>query len=81
MKFDFTYFLLRVLRYYYIFGVSRLQLKKLKYVVDRGILWKLEVALGQQKSAQAWKMFPLAYHSCEKRNISVTKLRKSVSWE
>jgi hypothetical protein len=30
--------------------------KKIKYVVevDRGILWKLEVALGQQKSAQAW---------------------------
>jgi hypothetical protein len=26
---------------------------KLKYVVDRGILWKSEVALGQQKSAQA----------------------------
>jgi hypothetical protein len=32
---------------------SLMQLKKLKYVVDRGILWKLEVALGQQKSAQA----------------------------
>jgi hypothetical protein len=27
--------------------------KKLKYVVDRGILGKLDVALGQQKSAQA----------------------------
>jgi hypothetical protein len=43
MKFDFTYFLLRVLRYYYYYycifpGVSRIQLKKLKYVVDRGIL-------------------------------------------
>jgi hypothetical protein len=56
MKFDFTYFLLRVLRYYHcIFpGFSRMQLNKLKYVVDRGILWKLEGALGQQKSAQAW---------------------------
>jgi hypothetical protein len=55
MKFDFTYFLLRVLRYYYcIFpGFTRIQLKKLKYVVVRGILWKLELALGQQKSAQA----------------------------
>jgi hypothetical protein len=60
MKFDFTYFLLRVLRYYYcVFpGVSRIQLKKLKYVVDRGILWKLEVALGQQKSAQSWLVRP-----------------------
>jgi hypothetical protein len=27
---------------------------KIKYVVDRRILWKLEVAIGQQKSAQAW---------------------------
>jgi hypothetical protein len=57
MKFDFTH-LLRVLRYYYYYyifpGFSRIQLKKLKYVVDRGILWKLEVALGQQKSAQTW---------------------------
>jgi hypothetical protein len=42
--------------YYYciFYGFSRIQLKKLKYVVDSGILWKLEVALGQQKSAQAW---------------------------
>jgi hypothetical protein len=24
-------------------------------MLDRGILWKLEVALGQQKSAQAWR--------------------------
>jgi hypothetical protein len=40
--------------YYCIFpGFSRIQLSKLKYVVDRGILWTLEVALGQQKSAQA----------------------------
>jgi hypothetical protein len=58
MKFDFTYFLLRVLRYYYYYycifpGFSCMQLKKLKYVVDRGILGKLEAALGQQKSAQA----------------------------
>jgi hypothetical protein len=28
--------------------------KKIKYVVDRGILWKSEVVLWQQKSAQAW---------------------------
>jgi hypothetical protein len=60
MKFDFTYFLSRVLRYYYYYyyycifpGLSLKQLKKLKYLVDRGILEKLEVALGQQKSAQA----------------------------
>jgi hypothetical protein len=56
MKFDFTYFLLPVLRYYdyCIFpGFSRIQLNKIKYVVDREILVKLEVALGQQKSAQA----------------------------
>jgi hypothetical protein len=26
---------------------------KIKYVVDQGILWKLEVAFGQQKSALA----------------------------
>jgi hypothetical protein len=32
---------------------SRIQLKKLKYAVDSGNLGKLEVALGQQKSAQA----------------------------
>jgi hypothetical protein len=47
MTFDFTYFLLRVLRYYYYYyyyyycifsGFSRTQLQKLKYVVDRGIL-------------------------------------------
>jgi hypothetical protein len=47
MKFDFTYFLLRVLRYYYYYyyyyycifsGFSPLQLKKIKYVVDRGFL-------------------------------------------
>jgi hypothetical protein len=38
----------------YISLVFPKQLKKLKYVVDRGILWKLEVALGQQTSAQAW---------------------------
>jgi hypothetical protein len=31
-----------------------MQLKGLKYVVDRGILGELEVAHGQQKSAQAW---------------------------
>jgi hypothetical protein len=58
MKFDFTYLLLRVLRYYYYYcifpGFSRIQLKKLKYVADRGILWKSEVALDQQKSAQTW---------------------------
>jgi hypothetical protein len=59
MKFDCTYFLLRVLRYYYYYyycifpGFSRIQLKKLKYVVDHGILGKLEAALGHQKSAQA----------------------------
>jgi hypothetical protein len=29
--------------------------KKLKYVLDRGILGKLEVALDQQKPAQAWR--------------------------
>jgi hypothetical protein len=28
--------------------------------VDRGILWKLEAALGQQKSAQAWRREPLS---------------------
>jgi hypothetical protein len=28
--------------------------KKLKYFADRGILWKLERVLVQQKSAQAW---------------------------
>jgi hypothetical protein len=28
-------------------GFSRIQLKKLKYTVDRGILWELEVAVGQ----------------------------------
>jgi hypothetical protein len=33
--------------------ISRIQLNKLKYVMDRGILRKLEVVLGQQKSAQA----------------------------
>jgi hypothetical protein len=42
MKFDFIYFLLRVLRYYYYYctfpGLSRIQLKKIKYMVDRGIL-------------------------------------------
>jgi hypothetical protein len=55
MKFDFTYFLLRVFRYYdcIFHGFSHIQLKILKYVVDRGILLKLEVALGQQKSAKA----------------------------
>jgi hypothetical protein len=56
MKFNFTYFLLRVLRYYYYCiypGFSRIQLNTVKYVVDRGILGKLEVALGQQKSTQA----------------------------
>jgi hypothetical protein len=56
MKFEFTYFLLQILRYYYYFifpGFSHIQLKKLKYVVDRGILWKFEVAHDQQKSAQA----------------------------
>jgi hypothetical protein len=56
MRFDFTYFLLRVLRYYFYYcifpGFSRIQPKQLKYVVNRGILGKLEVALGQQKSAQ-----------------------------
>jgi hypothetical protein len=31
--------------------ISHIQLKKLKYVVDRRILAKLEIALGQQKSA------------------------------
>jgi hypothetical protein len=35
--------------------VSRIQLKiKVGCVLDRGVLGKLEVALGQQKSAQAW---------------------------
>jgi hypothetical protein len=38
----------------YISWVFPYTTKKIKYVVDRGILWKLEVALGQQKSAQAW---------------------------
>jgi hypothetical protein len=52
MKFDFTYFLLRVLRYYYyISWVFSYTTKKLKYVVDRGIVGKLEVS---QRSAQAW---------------------------
>jgi hypothetical protein len=36
----------------YIFWVFTYTTKKIKYVVDRGILGKLEVALGQQKSAQ-----------------------------
>jgi hypothetical protein len=55
MKFDFTYFVLRVLRYYYhyISWVFPYTTKKIKYLVDRGILWKLEAALGQQKSDQA----------------------------
>jgi hypothetical protein len=53
MKFDFTHFLLRVLRYYYCMfpGFSNIQPKILKYVADRGIMGILEVALGQQKSA------------------------------
>jgi hypothetical protein len=38
----------------YISWVFLYTTKKLKYVVDRGILGKLEAALGQQKSAQAW---------------------------
>jgi hypothetical protein len=54
MKFYFTYFALQVLRYYYISWVFPYATKKIKYAVDRGILGKLEVALGQQKSAQAW---------------------------
>jgi hypothetical protein len=71
MKFDFPYFLLRVLRYYYYYyhhhhrifpGFSRIQLKKLKYVVDRGILGKLKVALGQQKFAQACSRSPRLLH-------------------
>jgi hypothetical protein len=33
----------------------------MKYVVDHGILGKLEVALGQQKSAQAWCRGNLKY--------------------
>jgi hypothetical protein len=38
--------------------------KQLKYVVDRGILWKLEVALCQQKSAQAWcRTYDVLYKS------------------
>jgi hypothetical protein len=37
----------------YISWVFPYTTKKIKYVVDRGILWTLEVALGQQKSAQA----------------------------
>jgi hypothetical protein len=37
----------------YTYWVYPIQLKKIKYVVDLGILGKLEVALGQQKSAQA----------------------------
>jgi hypothetical protein len=38
----------------YISWVFLYTTKNLKYVVDRGILWKLEAALGQQKSAQVW---------------------------
>jgi hypothetical protein len=63
MKFDFTHFLLRVLRYYYYYyyyyyycifpGFSCIQLKKLKCGGPRDSV-KIEVALGQQKSAQAW---------------------------
>jgi hypothetical protein len=34
-------------------GFSRIKVNILKYVVDRGILRKLEVAVGQQNSAQA----------------------------
>jgi hypothetical protein len=49
--------LIWVLIYYYYYciipGFSRMQLKNWKYVVDHGILWKWEVALGQQKSVQA----------------------------
>jgi hypothetical protein len=37
----------------YISWINPIQLKKLKCVVDRVILGKLEVARGQQKSAQA----------------------------
>jgi hypothetical protein len=40
---------IKILLPFYILWV--LQLKKLKYVVDRGILGKSEVALGQQKSS------------------------------
>jgi hypothetical protein len=60
MKFYFTCFLLRVLRYYYyyyyyyyiswVFSYTN----KKQNVVDSGILWKLQVALDQEKSAQAW---------------------------
>jgi hypothetical protein len=38
----------------YISWVFPYTTKEIKFVVDRWILWKLEVALGQQKSAQAW---------------------------
>jgi hypothetical protein len=59
MKFDFylliTSINILLLQYYNIFpGFSRIQLKKLNCMVDRGILWKLEVAVGQQKSSKAW---------------------------
>jgi hypothetical protein len=77
MKFNFTYFLLRVLKYYYYWifpGVSRIQLKKVKYVVDRGILGKLEVALGQQKSA-------LYYQVNFNLNVKWTDIGQNVSGE
>jgi hypothetical protein len=38
---------------FYISWVFPYTTKKLKYVVERWILWKSEVALGQQKSIQA----------------------------
>jgi hypothetical protein len=54
----------------YIFpGFSRIQLKKIKYVVDRGILWKLEVALCQEKSAQACSRIMFDYLLSEKNLV------------
>jgi hypothetical protein len=44
---------IKILLLLYISWVFPYTTKKIKYVVDRGILWKSEVALGQQKSAQA----------------------------
>jgi hypothetical protein len=44
---------IKILLLLYISWLFLYTTKKLKYVVDRGILGKLEVALGQQKPAQA----------------------------
>jgi hypothetical protein len=43
---------IKIVLSFYISWVFPYTAKRLKYVVDRGILWELEVALDQQKSAQ-----------------------------